>query len=76
LLPLLALVQLRPDSSALCGLSRSAFPWLFPCSRHANEDGQKWRKTMTTIDFILLINALAQLLTACAKIFSAFRHRK
>jgi hypothetical protein len=31
---------------------------------------------MTTIDFILLINALAQLLAACAKCFTAFRNRK
>ena len=48
---------------------------LFLCSRHANQGGREMEKTMTTIDFTLVTNALAQLLTASAKFIKALRQR-
>ena len=73
----LALVQLLPASSALRGLSRCALLPAFrlahvrPIKADANEE-----KTMTTIDFTLLIDALTRLVAALAPFIIALRHHR
>ena len=72
-----ALVQLHPASSALRGLSRCASETGFdlahvtPIKADKNEE-----KTMTNIDFTLLIDALARLVAALATFVIAFRRRR
>jgi hypothetical protein len=73
----LALVQLLPASAALCGLSLSALKpslslaHVTPMKADNNEE-----KTMTTIDFALLIGALAHFFAALAQLVAAIRHRR
>jgi hypothetical protein len=67
-------VQL-PRSRRFAAFPVSLTHWLFP--DHVTPlEADKKEKTMTAIDFILLINALAQLLAAFAKSIRAIRHQR
>jgi hypothetical protein len=69
-------VQLLPTPwrcAAFPVLSDTGFQ---PCSRHANQGGQNEENLMTIINFALLLNALAHLFSALAKLVAAARHRR
>jgi hypothetical protein len=73
----LVLVQHLPASAALRGLFRRALKPAFslahvtPIKADQNEE-----KTMTIIDFALLIGALAHFFAALAQLITAIRHRR
>ena len=72
----LALVQLHPAGAAFHGLSRCASsPALIPAHVRPIKADKHEEKTMTPIDFALLINAAARLLAALAKFVTAIRQK-
>jgi hypothetical protein len=72
-----ALVQLYPDWSALRGLARGAGQTGF-CLPHVTpiKADKLRRKTMTNIDFTLLIDALVRLVAALTAFVIALRRRR
>jgi uncharacterized membrane-anchored protein len=61
---------------ALRGLSRSAEYRLLPRSRQPMKADKNEEKTMTNIDFTLLIDALARLVAALTTFVIALRRRR
>jgi hypothetical protein len=74
----LVFVQLRPASSALRGLSRCALtPAFSPVHVRPIKANENEENTMTTIEFTLLIDALARFVAVLATFVIALRrHRR
>jgi hypothetical protein len=73
----LALVQFRPSCAAFHGLSRCATsPALMSVHVRPIKADENEEKTMTPIDFTLLIDALARLAVALATFVTAYRRRR
>lgn len=69
-------VQLRPGPRRFAAFRAMPFSLALLVHVKPIKADEFKEKTMTTIDFTLLINALAQLVAAFAKFIRAVRHRK